>query len=63
MSYEVWVFSQSPEYKRSAGLVDIKIPPPDHSLGDVELLAWKYREAYAHEGLDVTTVVRNEAAY
>lgn len=63
MAYEVWVFSNRPEFKSRGGVVSIEVPPPDHSLADVQAVARKLQEAYATEGLEVSTVVRQEASY
>ena len=61
--YEVWFFSNLPEYKPRGGIVAIEVAPPDHGAKDAEALAHKIRDAYAHEGLDVSYVVRPEGCY
>lgn len=63
MAYEVWIFSPKPEYKPRGGIVAIEVAPLDYGSKDAEALARKLRAAYATEGIDVSTVVRNEASY
>lgn len=61
MAYEVWVFSSQPEYKRTGGVVSIDTG--NYGLGDANQLARKLKDTYAAEGVDVSTVVRQEASY
>lgn len=63
MAYEVWIFSNEPQFKPRGGIVAIEVAPREYGYGDAEQLANKLTDAYATDGLDVSTVVRQEASY
>lgn len=63
MSYEVWVFSDRPEFRSRGGLVMIEVCPREYSLGDAEQYARKIEQNYAAEGRDVSALARREASY
>ena len=59
-AYEVWIFDRSTEPSQLMGITEC---PVSYGRRDADNVARTMEEAYAREGLAVSTMVRSERTY